>query len=442
MNPRTSALLAGLSQVGVTVLGVVTGVIAARVLGPSDRGLLALIVFWPQFVATVGRPAFADAGVVFINLMEDPAKRAAVGRYALKLAWLLSLTFSPLFFIAIWWIFQDQSELTRALAMIYGGIMLFCSFQAQAFEGILRADKRFTMVNAFRFSVPVVYLIGIIMMSIFSLSLTAFVAAHAAAMLVSYGFRLVLVRPALGPRARLDKNEQREFHRYLATFYGGTMLTLLGAQVDRFVIFPLSTAEEIGQYVVAVTASMPVQGLVGNVITTVALPLLVTIRPERKPAAYVRLLRASITFGMGTGIMLAAAAPLFVPFLFGAAYAEAGWIALGLSLATMLAPTRRSMNQILRAEGKGHATTIGEGLFILGFMATFFGLVWLDITWPFIYAFVAANLSTIAYYVVRLRVHLSRQQLMMAFVPSPRFVLEMMGAIGALVLRRPGSAKR
>lgn len=68
-----------------SVLGILTGVVLARALGPHDRGILALVLLVPSTVVTLVKLGMTQANVYFINRERIPAVRVASNAVVLAL---------------------------------------------------------------------------------------------------------------------------------------------------------------------------------------------------------------------------------------------------------------------------------------------------------------------------------------------------------------------
>jgi stage V sporulation protein B len=94
-----------------TLMGMVTGVVLARKLGPHDRGVFALVLLVPSTVSTFVKLGIAQSNVYFINRKREPIDKIASNCAALALV--LGFTGA-----AIVWLSQGQflSSVLRGLA--------------------------------------------------------------------------------------------------------------------------------------------------------------------------------------------------------------------------------------------------------------------------------------------------------------------------------------
>ena len=144
---RAQVLLTTGSNIMLALLGVLTGALAARLLGPDGRGQLAAIQMWPNFLAIIGNLGLPDALVYY-----SARARAESGRYAgsaVLLNVLVSLAFMALGYAALPFLLSAQAPEVVSTARWY---LLLLPVQALwlPYHG-LRGLSDFTAWNATRF---------------------------------------------------------------------------------------------------------------------------------------------------------------------------------------------------------------------------------------------------------------------------------------------------
>src|SRR5512139_2207597 len=127
------------------LIGMVSGVILARALGPHDRGILALVLLLPSTVVTVSKLGIAQATVYVINRKQAPADRVAssviilalmLSAVSITLVWLLrdTLLATVLRSVPMW---------ALALALARVPLLLLDNY----IFGILQATGGFSLYN-------------------------------------------------------------------------------------------------------------------------------------------------------------------------------------------------------------------------------------------------------------------------------------------------------
>ena len=128
-----------------TVMSMATGIILARMLGPHDRGILALVLLLPSTVVTVAKFGITQANVYFINREQYSAKAVASNAAALAIG--LSIASC-----AICWLLRDW-----LLSTILPGVETWALVLALArvpmlllddyLYGVLQATGQFKLYN-------------------------------------------------------------------------------------------------------------------------------------------------------------------------------------------------------------------------------------------------------------------------------------------------------
>lgn len=392
---------AGLTSILVMALGVITGVLVARVLGAENRGYLAAIVFWPQLLSTVLRIPFSNVIVVLKDRGHDVE---ALARQALRIAMIGIVISIPVIVLAALFLVGDTGGDHALLTSVFAVVLVFCSQQTQVFEGVLRATGRFDLVNALRISVPLGYLVFGAVFALLGLDLAGFVIAHVLAMIFSYGFRLFLRRGS-GSGGAEDAPSTRVLLQSAASFYGVSISVYLTSNVDRMLVLLAATPAMVGQYFVAMTVAQPVNSIVITMLQSVGLPQLVQMTGQRQVMAFGRLMRATVLLSGASAIVVAILAPFVVPVVFGAEFAPAGVLAAQLSLALLLGPVRHAAGQLLMAIGQQRVVTLSNIVFVALFSLSFLSGQVVGVGPAAAIGFLVGNAAALAMVMVAIRKH-------------------------------------
>ncbi len=133
------------SRTAVTLMGMVTGVILARVLGPHDRGLLALVLLLPSTLVTVTKLGVTQANVYCVKREGAPVNQVAANSLALALVLGVGIG-------AILWIFRG-TLLTTVMREVPPWALLLALYRLpfalidNYFCGVLQAIDNFSLYN-------------------------------------------------------------------------------------------------------------------------------------------------------------------------------------------------------------------------------------------------------------------------------------------------------
>jgi O-antigen/teichoic acid export membrane protein len=133
------------SRTAVTLMGTITGVILARVLGPHDRGLLALVLLLPSTLMTATKLGVTQANVYCVKREGAPVSQVAANSLALAL--ILGFGIG-----AIVWVFR-ATVLTTVMREVPPWALLLALYRLpfalidNYFCGVLQAIDNFSLYN-------------------------------------------------------------------------------------------------------------------------------------------------------------------------------------------------------------------------------------------------------------------------------------------------------
>jgi O-antigen/teichoic acid export membrane protein len=376
----------------ILAIGVATGTVAARTLGPEARGELGIVVFWGQFLASFATLSLTDALV--LRSREAASIEALTARGYVLAFWLLAITV-PLGGLTVYLVTQKHGGLVALTAVIFGAVQIAVACIDAVAIGRLRADHRFTALDLIRLGMPAAYLLLIPLGMALQGGVIGFVIAHTTASLLALGARLWSTKAwriaAVAPA--------RDTQLLGAAWgcYQSFVVATLAAQADRLLLVQWATPEQIGLYLVAATLAGPVQGFLATAIKTLALPALMKADAPMRPAAALRLLRLTFATSLIGALGTALVAPFIVPLLFGHEFAEAGSLTSLLTLAISLAPVRAALTEAFKAESDFRRPLIGELTFLGAFVLAFAIATLAALEWAVIWGLAGGNLVATLY---------------------------------------------
>jgi O-antigen/teichoic acid export membrane protein len=342
------ALLAFLSSGIIQLAAVITGLLSARLLGPTGRGELASVISVTAVLAAVGLLSIGEATVFRTASAHDDHERDSVLTAALSVAAVLALVTVVAGVGVDHLVFRDRATMHDALLFLsfvplnYIGLVLVASCQGRRSGltwSLLRATPQ--TVNA----ASCVYLLFaheggqvrnfLLVQIVSNLVLIGMATGFLLAQKVSLrGVSLATVRGLLSFGLRM---------------HPAAVGSAAREQLDRIVMTLILPAAALGQYAVAATLAVALM-LVGVTVDMVAFP---RIAGERDVAAkrtvFLRYARVGVTLIAGAGVALAMASQILIPILFGKAYVPAEAISPLLCLVYALAASKTVIGSGLKA---------------------------------------------------------------------------------------------
>lgn len=285
-----------LAQIGATGLNIVTGVIAARVLGPEGRGLYAAVTFWPQLLGALALGGLPVALVVLSRRApgEMPAIHAAglaFGLIAAVIATGVGMAAIPPFLGRLGPEAVHVAQLCVLTTVINLGTMLYR--QMSVARGELAAFNLSSWLPS---------------ASYLALTVVLVLAGRTDYQALSYALVLsglpVLLWLAFHHRHALaDLGTGRRWMPGLANYAARTspseIVTVLSSYTDRLVLIALVAPAELAFYVVAYTVSRLLL-IVQTAISTVLLPAMSSRDPGEAATLYGVAFRLSFWFSVAT----------------------------------------------------------------------------------------------------------------------------------------------
>src|SRR5438105_10520503 len=221
-----------LANLGATIGGVLTGVVAARALGPQGRGDLAVIVFWPSLVALLIDFGIADA--LTIRTAQNCEAADAHRKTAYSLALAASVLGVAVGACAMPLLLRGgQKSLLRDgyFALTYVPLSALAAVPV----GSLLGQQRFRAVAAIRFGTVVCYTVAM---------LGCVLAGHGTVRVLTWltigarGLPLILALPFEGATRRRAQGPAlfSSYRRQITDglhLHGARIATVLGASEDR-----------------------------------------------------------------------------------------------------------------------------------------------------------------------------------------------------------------
>jgi O-antigen/teichoic acid export membrane protein len=346
--------------------GFLQSVIVARLLGPSDFGILALVTSSLQVFYNPLR-AFEDNIVKFAAEAQGerrPAVERILGTALLLLAvvgvsaWVLCLVLAPRMTRGGGSEGLSLVEAARATSLVrLGSAQVLMQPLVVMATGILGGLLLIDVVAKRNIAVRLLLLAGTVVgAKLLGLAgvIWAIVVTELAAVLVSCHLaRLALRERDL--RLRMgDRRSVREFLSLVAPYYVTTVITGLGPWFSVFVLSRAVGPETAGYWRVAL-AFFTVSRSISLAVGYTSLPMtthLLSTNGARLSSALTRVIRISLWVNGGIAVVLVLFAVRLVPFLYGAEYSGAWSAAALLAISTLTMAVRQPLLSYLLGSGQ------------------------------------------------------------------------------------------
>lgn len=312
------------ANVLIMLLGTLSSILTARMLGAEGKGELAAILFWPAFLA--GMTGFGLPTSLIYQV-----KRGAQLRETAALALSLLLPVS-LITAAVAWMFLPQwmdgysAEAVRS-ARLYTVLAVPMALTVNLIAAAAQVKGRFGVYNGIRLYVPLLNLAGLVgLWAAGSLTIPAAAIVYLVTTAVVIALALFGMRDELGiaPLKRIwSRRVAGPLLGYGSRVYGTDLLGTLYGQFDKLIILALLTPRDFGIYSVIFALSR-MFNVVQNAITSVVFPKVTGASKEVVVASVSRAFRLSMM------LMLIAVVPamiignMLIGLVFGPDFAEAG----------------------------------------------------------------------------------------------------------------------
>lgn len=345
---RHARALVGSVGTGIAGQGVliVSGVLAARLLGVEDRGHLALIVLWPSVLTQLGYLGVPDALVFHIARSPDAWRSILRGtrRFVVAQAALLTVIHAAV----VGAVFRSSpvhvvSAVTFTLVAVPVMVVHRYSLAVLQGTGRFRAFNVCRLLPAALYAAGMVAVLGAGVASLWSIAV-AWTASLAVSALAAgtVAFR----HPSLSTED--SPVSLRELVSFGGRAFLGTVAPAETLRIDQAVVGLLLAPAEFGIYVVAL-AFTNLPRFVAQSVGLVAYPAVATAPVEDK----MRSLRRFLLVGAGLStlvvLVLEAAITWLIPFFFGEEFAPA----IGVARVLVAAALFRSITRILSDGSRG-----------------------------------------------------------------------------------------
>ena len=357
MVPARRALAGSLASglIGQAVL-LVTGIIVARALGPTDRGYLALLVLVPAILQHLGTLGLPLATTYFIA--RDARDEARVLHNIAAPAVIQALGLTIVQGAVLLLLLDDEPQRVQTAA-IASFILLPGAIADIYGKALLQGQRRYTAFNILRNATVTFYLLGV-------LGLVAFAEAQLVGVALVWACATLLgggLTVGIALRSRARKSQQagpsrRAMLRFGITGFLGSLSPVATFRLDQAVIGLFLAPRVLGLYVVGL-AFTNLPAVISRGIAMIALPQVAHSSDSRYRDAW-RFVMVSTALSGAVVLVLELTVGVLIPLFFGDAFADAVPITRILLVAALFDGARRVLTDSVSGSGLPALGTIAE----------------------------------------------------------------------------------
>lgn len=316
-----------------SAMGLVSGVVLARWLGPHDRGILALVLLLPSTVLTLVKLGVSQATVFFINRKEATVDQVASNSVILAL--LLGLASSAF----IWFtrdnllhkVLSDVPDWALLLGLVRVPLLLLDNYlysilQATAQFGLY--NRRLLQSEGIRLVLVAIFVMGL------NLGLPAAIATYTVIGLINIAWLMLNMRETIHFSLTFDTHLLRKMLSFGIRSYVQVVTAHLLLRIDIYMVQAFLGPAQTAFYALALHFTELVLE-VPQAIGLVLYPKLAALPEAQMHRLTAQSCRRTLMVTVPAAVALALVGPWIVTLWYGQAYAPAGaplpWAAVGVA---------------------------------------------------------------------------------------------------------------
>lgn len=357
------------SNLGMALLGLLTGTLLARSIGPEGRGLMTTILIWPQMLAWAGGLSLGYANIYYGS--SDFTVRRQLFANSFWIALVLGICVGGLstFIIPHFALLTQQQHMLLLISLW----TLPLGFWMDYATSLLNSTGHFERLGIVRLASPafaavcLVFLWKMHSLTVLSAVLTAWAGSWLQFVLTihylgTYG--CISFRPNL---ALLHRSLS-----YSSKMHIGTLAGLTTGRLDQLVMTAIIAPKALGLYAFSVTLSEMLRQISASVVTVLYPKLSGEMSDDERGELAVKSTRWMLIIVSFSALLLFFIAPWIVPFIWGSRFVEAIPTLNILLPGTLALCVGITMVTSLRGAGKPGVTTAAE----LASLAVMMPLLW------------------------------------------------------------------
>ena len=339
-------------------IGIATGIIAARWLGPQGRGELAAIQMWPAILSSLAMVGMGEALAYYC------AKRPSDTKRYIVTAGLITLTVMPAFaalgYVLLPHLLSQQSPRIVQAARVYLFLLPIYALVGLPYQ-LLRGIQRYRLWNAMRL-VPSLLWLAVLITGVASSVLDP--ARMTAAYLVLLACAGPVLTGIVWRNAAGTATPTLATGRELATFglpsVIGTLPQFFNLKLDQMMVTAVVAPQQLGVYMAAAAWGSAIPMLTTAISQVMSPRIAAGSSDAERNRRFNQGVRGAACVVAAAVIVLVAATPIGVTFAFGRAFQAAIVPAAILVVASGTNAINGVLEELLRGYGRPSATLRAE----------------------------------------------------------------------------------
>lgn len=370
-NPsvRDFALTAG-SNFSIALFSAVGGILAARLLGPGGRGILAAATVWAGILSTLISLGLPQALTYFTAREQDQI--GSIFATALVLWGGQSVAALLLGWLAInLFLVPSQPEAIAAVRVYLFSVP--CSLLVTYLSTMAQGLRRFRLFNGLRIASASGYMISLVVAFLFKWQepLKIVIAMLLIQVVIALGAVFLFVAK-VHSSGYFTRQWSCNLIKYGLRSYWGNLSWMANARLDQFIMSAFVSLPELGIYSVAVSYATVLFPL-SSAFAMVLFPRVANGQDDNVFTKITRTAKLNLVVSLAGALFLGGTCSFVLPWLFGEEFQPAIAPALILLAGTVILGVNYVLSDGLRGLGRPLLPSIAE---TVGVLVTVLGLLW------------------------------------------------------------------
>lgn len=357
MNFLRNTSITFASNLGIALLGLLTGALLARTLGPYGRGLMTTVLIWPLMLTWAGGISLGFANIFY------GSSSATVRRGLFANSFWVALVLGSIVGGAASFILPHYIPLTpqqhRLLTIAL--FMLPASLWSDYMATLLNSTGRFERLGVVRIASPIVTAIGLLILwQAHELTVTSALVTYWAGSWLQFGLSLHYLIADGCLSFQPDIAVLRKSLSYGLKMHVGTLAGMANGRLDQLVMTAIVAPKALGLYAFSVTLSEMLRTIAASFITVLFPKVSGELDEQGRAVLAAKTTRWVLIIVSLCAAILFLIAPWIVPLIWGNRFVEAVPTLRVLLPGTVALCVATTMVTSIRGAGKPGLTTTAD----------------------------------------------------------------------------------